>query len=79
MYKILRRPARAFFITILLFTFFCQIGFTQEAAKKPSLPLPELTAETSQLKNWSAGRPVVNSIRAWHYVPEMVQPLLEVG
>lgn len=37
----------------------------------PSLPLPEVAPEPD------ATRPVSNSIRAWHYRPEMVKPLRE--
>jgi hypothetical protein len=45
----------------------------------PALPLPDPSPEAMAASNWPEGRELSNSIRAWHYNPQLVQPLLEVG
>lgn len=50
---------------------------SEERPREPTLPLPDVTSETSHLPDlpqywhWS-------SIRAWHYNPNIVQPLWDV-
>ena len=45
----------------------------------PSLALPDPATEEIAIPNWPEGAPLANSVRAWHYLPPMVQPLLELG
>jgi len=45
---------------------------------KPTLPLPEVTLASSRLKQWTGEKSWWNSVRAWHYNPDMVQPLWDV-
>jgi len=45
----------------------------------PSLPLPELTPKTVAVDNWPNDRFIANSMRAWHYKPQMVVPLRALG
>jgi hypothetical protein len=48
-------------------------------ATQPNLPLPEVDVETSPLQDWPRDLPMPNSMRAWHYNPAMVKPLVELG
>jgi hypothetical protein len=48
-------------------------------AEGPPLPLPEPAAAEIAFPNWPAERPLPNSVRAWHYNPDLVLPLSEVG
>ena len=48
-------------------------------AAQPSLPLPSPAPEEVAIDNWIGERDLSNSVRAWHYNPAMVQPLLDVG
>lgn len=45
----------------------------------PALPLPDPSPEEIALENWSSDEPLPNSVRAWHYNPAIVQPLMEIG
>lgn len=45
----------------------------------PNLPLPEVELDTSPLQDWPRDIPMPNSLRAWHYNPGMVQPLVDLG
>jgi len=68
-----------FFIIFAAFVI-CVASLTgQESQKIPSLPLPDVTDENIMISNWRSGFPVPNSIRAWHYNPELVMPLAELG
>jgi hypothetical protein len=45
----------------------------------PALPLPDPTPDEIAVENWPEGKPLPNSVRAWHYNLSLVKPLLEVG
>lgn len=59
------------------------LPFTLQAGegkmKSPTLPLPVVTAENSQIPTWPEGRLMANSMRAWHYNPDLVMPMIRVG
>ena len=44
------------------------------ASRTPPLPLPIVNAENAAIPVRS-GKPVANSLRAWHYRPAIVKPL----
>jgi hypothetical protein len=46
---------------------------------QPALTLPDPSPDEVAMENWSGDGPLSNSVRAWHYNPSLVQPLLEVG
>jgi len=45
--------------------------------ESPSLTLLDPDPDDIAIPNWPGDRPLPNSMRAWHYLPAMVQPLLE--
>jgi hypothetical protein len=49
-------------------------GAPHRSEPGPSLPLPEVTPENAALP-LKSGRPIANSLRAWHYKPAIVKPL----
>ena len=59
--------------TVLLMLAGCESA-PEQRPLQPTLPLPEVTAETNQLPE----QPLWNSVRAWHYNPRMVRPLWDV-
>jgi alkylhydroperoxidase family enzyme len=44
-----------------------------------SLPLPDVTEKNNMLSEWRGGYPLPNSIRSWHYNPDLVRPMAEIG
>jgi len=50
-----------------------------ESELEAALPLPELSLEDIAVPNWPGERPLANSVRACHYNPKLVRPLLEVS
>jgi hypothetical protein len=46
---------------------------------EPTLSLPDLEPDEIVIPNWSSDRSLSNSGRAWHYLPPMVRPLLELS
>lgn len=52
---------------------------SKETVNRPSIPLPDPAPEEIAVPNWDPDRPLSNSVRAWHYNPDLVLPLLEVG
>ena len=57
----------------------CKDNFNSERPLEPTLPLPNVTIDNNRYEKWSDTEPLWNSIRAWHYNPEMVQPLTDLG
>jgi len=51
----------------------------QEASDTPTLPLPVITTENIQIPDWPPERPMANSMRAWHYNPALVMPMVRIG
>lgn len=66
----------------VLITLFISVLYGQEIVEnrplEPTITLPEITLKESQLKQWTGEKPMWNSVRAWHYNPDMVQPLWDV-
>lgn len=66
-------------LVIILFTLIsCNKDSTSKRPAEPTLPLPVITSDLNQLRQWDIVKPLWNSLRAWHYNPEMVQPLWDV-
>ena len=47
----------------------------RNASTGPSLPLPEVSAETLEKLGMPAGNPVPNSLRAWQYKPDLTEAI----
>ena len=61
-------------LAVLLIGAACPPQSLAQRPQQPTLPLPEVTSETNQLPE----QPLWNSVRAWHYNPQMVRPLWDV-
>ena len=61
-------------LAVLLIGAACPLQSLAQRPQQPTLPLPEVTPETNQLPE----QPLWNSVRAWHYNPQMVRPLWDV-
>ncbi|UCG52909.1 MAG: hypothetical protein JSW58_04955 [Candidatus Latescibacterota bacterium] len=76
------KTIRVGFALLLLVILFPLPGFSAErnqSGRQPALTLRDPTAEEMEVSGWRAGRPLSNSVRAWHYNLDLVKPLLEVG
>ena len=69
-------PMNAFvtLLAVLLIGAACPSQSLAQRPRQPTLPLPEVTPQTNQLPE----QPLWNSVRAWHYNPQMVRPLWDV-
>ncbi len=63
---------------MVLFLLSCETHITEKRPLEPTLPLPDITIEMNRLEQWTGEKSLWNSVRAWHYNPEMVQPLWDV-
>ncbi|NIM48072.1 MAG: hypothetical protein GTO22_02230, partial [Gemmatimonadales bacterium] len=61
-------------LAVLLISAACRPQSVTQRPQQPTLPLPQVTPETNQLPE----QPLWNSVRAWHYNPQMVRPLWDV-
>ncbi len=61
-------------LAVLLLGAPCRPQSLAQRPQQPTLPLPEVTPETNLLPE----QPLWNSVRAWHYNPQMVRPLWDV-
>jgi alkylhydroperoxidase family enzyme len=69
---------RLLLLGVLFISNSCKRGVTEQRPLEPTLLLPDVTLEVNRLEQWTGDKPLWNSVRAWHYNPEMVQPLWDV-
>ena len=72
------------FLMVFILVSYCfsdinALDVTQEHETQSTLPLLNPAPEEIAIPNWPGDRPLPNSIRAWHYNPDLVSPLLEIG
>ena len=72
-----RLQTRIFALLVGIFGLLGHRGFADNTV--PALPLPDPLPDEIAVASWPEGRPLPNSVRAWHYNPTLVTPLLEVG
>ncbi len=78
------RKRYGLFLIVFILILYCYsvinaLHVTQEHETKSTLPLLNPAPEEIVIPNWPDDRPLPNSIRAWHYNPDLVNPLLEIG
>lgn len=77
--KLLRNVLQSIGLGLVVLSLNLSSVQAQETVQKGTLPLPEVNEETNMISNWRGGYPLPNSIRAWHYNPDFVMPMMEVG